>query len=273
VPLSTARMNEETSCEADLRLLNGIRSQKRVSVRIDDVTALTGETKTLIELCEEQGTGVALEIVPYFSDISSRSLQRCRIARDSIEIGQHGYSHILRSRHPWPKSEFSFSEVAAQRESDEVAIGKAILERQFPKEFRCGFSPPFDGMPTWLPECWVQLGGQYLSVMETKPTGARIPFVVNSIDIWNWKMCCRHSLSQVRNEIISSILRSGHAGLVLHPIHFSTPDSVAWLRRLCEWLRSGNVEFVLPSKSAQLQGSRVVESPYRRYSSLAPSQL
>ncbi len=262
---------EEESCEADLRKLSDILCRKMVSVRIDDVTDLTGTTKILIELCEEFGLGVSLEIVPYFAQISCNNLQRCRIAGDLIEVSQHGYSHILRSYRPGPKSEFTFCEVAIEKEADEIAKGKAALEKRFPKEFHNGFSPPFDGTPMWLPECWAQLGGEYISVMEARPAGTRIPFVVNSVDVWNWTIGSRYSLSHIRREIISSIVRSGHAGLVLHPTHFSFPEDIRWLRNLFKWLQRGKVEFVMPSRRAQLQCSRVIESPFRRYSSLAAS--
>ena len=262
---------EEESCEADLQKLTEILCCKTVSIRIDDVTDLSEKTTAPVELCEEFGLGVSLEIVPYFAEIACNNLRRCGIAGDLIEVSQHGYSHILRSYPPWPKSEFTFCDVAIDKEVDEIAKGKAVLEKRFPKEFRNGFSPPFDGIPMWLPECWAQLGGEYLSVMEARPTGTRIPFVVNSVDVWNWTIGRRYSLSRIRSEIISAIVRSGHAGLVLHPTHFSAPENIRWLRNLLQWLQRGKVEFVLPSRRAQLQSSRVINSPFRRYSSLAAS--
>jgi hypothetical protein len=266
--LQFAKMCNAISNDTDLQRLRDIRWHKKVSVRIDDVVALTETTKALIEESGRHAIGVSLEIIPYFSEISSKDFTRFKIPSDLIEVGQHGYSHILRAQLPWPKSEFSFSEVAVEKEIDEIAAGKAILERRFRREFQHGFSPPFDGLPAWLPECWAQLGGKYLSVIQSKPAGTRIALVANSIDIWNWKYFRRHTLQYVRSQIVSSILRSGHAGLVLHPIHFSTPDSIKWLRDLYDWLDQGGAEFVLPSKIAQLQSSKVIESPTRRYLSL-----
>jgi hypothetical protein len=261
-------LKEEESWEVDLQRLREMRC-KSVSVRIDDVTTLTDVTKSLVELCGEFGLGVSLEVVPYFTQISRARLLRCKIANELVEVGQHGYSHILRSCHPGPKSEFTFSEVGIEKEIDEIAKGKRILEKNFPKEFRNGFSPPFDGMPSWLGESWAQLGGQYFSVMEARPTGTRIPFVINSVDVWNWAMNRPHSLSHIRKEIISAVARSSHAGLVLHANHFVTTESMEWLRKLLNWLRGACVEFVLPSRCAGLQSLAVVTSPFRRYASVA----
>jgi hypothetical protein len=261
------RLTEARNVES--QVLQNVCCSKRVSIRIDDVTSLNGATRAIVELCSRHSIGVSLEIVPYLNDISHRDLARLTLRRTAIEVGQHGYSHVQRSHQAEPKSEFSWSAVGVEREMDEISKGKAILEKRFPEHFRKGFSPPFDGLPAWLPECWAQLGGKYLSVIQNRPVGARIPFTMNSIDIWNWERVRRHSSSRIRHSIVRSIFRSGHAGLVLHPGHFLNDESIAWLDRLLHWLLDTGVEFVLPSQVAKLQAAKVFSSTLRRYESLA----
>jgi hypothetical protein len=92
---------------------------------------------------------------------------------------------------------------------------------------------------------------------------------MNSIDVWNWQRVRRHSASRIRHSIVRSIVRSGHAGLVLHPCHFLNAESITWLDHLLLWLLDTGIEFVLPSQVAQLQAAKVFSSALRRYESLA----
>ena len=60
-----------------------------------------------------------------------------------------------------------------------------MIEAAFPNRFSGGFSPPFDGLPPWLPETWHSMGGTFISWLGANSfSGDHIPVRRAGVGVW-----------------------------------------------------------------------------------------
>ena len=92
------------------------------------------------------------------------------------------------------------------------------MEKEFPKRFTGGFSPPFDALPAWLPGLWHSFGGAFVSCLHTNSMpGARLPVTRAGVDVWDWSAARPLERDAVKQKLTLQLALDGHAGIVLHP--------------------------------------------------------
>jgi hypothetical protein len=92
------------------------------------------------------------------------------------------------------------------------------MEKEFPKRFSGGFSPPYDVLPAWLPALWHTLGGAFVSCLQTNSMpGAPLPVRRAGVGVWDWTMDRGLSRDAVTRKLVVQLALDGHAGIVLHP--------------------------------------------------------
>jgi hypothetical protein len=215
-------------------------------VRIDDVTSLSEEVLILIEWCHRFRLYASLEIIPYFCDFNELVLAELDRER-RLEVSQHGYAHIPSCDRLGRRGEFLGRPGSEPSPIDlrQIEWGRSTLLQLFPSRFKGGYSPPFDGLPPWLPTAWQKIGGSYLSVIWDEVLRPPLPVVRIRVEPWDWKRTCFRPADDIREEIIRSIQRDGQVGLVIHPQLLVHPSDRAKflqiLSTLASCLRSARV--------------------------------
>jgi hypothetical protein len=244
---------------------------KRLVIRVDDVTDLSFGVNGILKLAKTFRFHLSLEVIPYLNKLKDVDLDPFDPLQELIEVSQHGYCHLPRLAVGARQSEFSSNRaVPFERELKWLRSGKAILAQAFPRRFMLGFSPPFDSVPKWIAQAWKQLGGMFISTMEARPHGARIPTVRVPIDLWCWSHNRRRTTGALWGDIANCSNRLGYAGLVIHPQHFQTQNHLDWLQTLFADLSTIGFRTVRQSEMAVFQPAAIVVSPYRNYQSLGP---
>jgi len=188
-------------------------------IRIDDVVAPDPALSWLLRMLSSRRLRASLEVVPYLADFDERWLDALDPAGDLFEVSQHGYAHIPRSGADGKRHEFAPDSSDPTLDDDKgISWGKKRLEQAFPTRFSGGFSPPFDGFPTWLPSLWSEKGGKFISsVFIRRLEGAPIPVIRAGIDVWNWSRNEARGHRDVLRAIERQTKEDGHAGIILHP--------------------------------------------------------
>jgi hypothetical protein len=238
---------------------------KALFIRIDDVTALDGALRSLLSVLHQFNAHASLQVIPYLCDFDAYSLQAASYSKADVSIGQHGYCHVSPR---WSnRGEFCPHE-AVPSELYGLLKAKQSLEQRFGEYFDRGMSPPFDEIPAWLGEAWEQMGGHYISVIRNLPRSGRVPFVSACVDVWHWRGSRRASWSSIGRDLVSSCVRLGYAGIVLHPQHFRATPDLHWLEHLLDQLQESGVEMVKMSAVAQFQSMHTLSTSTRHYAAL-----
>jgi UDP:flavonoid glycosyltransferase YjiC (YdhE family) len=212
-PVARQQVSKESSiCRYTSRQ---IRGNLPLAIRIDDVVALDGNTRWLLELLAGHGLSASLETIPYL----------CRFTEDDLTaldpsglftVGQHGYAHIPRTLNGM-RGEFGIGLLPDEVEIGDITDGYATLRRRFPNRFKGGFSPPFDTLPEWLGPLWKELGGQFISCIWAEPRHPQVPVVRIPIEVWSWKEDVPVPIITIVESFRTWIRRRKYAGIVIHP--------------------------------------------------------
>lgn len=257
-------VSPESSTQPDLRASSAF-TKAALSVRIDDVGTFSPEFRELLLVFQDNGIPVSLEVVPYLCRFSDDELDSIDPTGTTIEVSQHGYCHLARKAAGTRKSEFVDATAGPLlEEGKDLTHGFSVLKNRFPKRFHGGFSPPYDSLPGWLAPFWLTLGGSYITMLQTRRLGARIPHLVMSIDPWDWNRNRFHSSGSIWNQAYEGGCRLGHAGIVLHHQHFTSKPALRWLDQMLSSLPDFSRR-TLPSELVSLAADRIARSPLRRY--------
>jgi hypothetical protein len=272
-PISDIRMFTNAT-ERVAEACRGISITKRFFIRIDDVLEIDDGLRNVLELLGVHKAIASLDVIPYLCTFEASDLDALGFRPELLEIGQHGYCHLQRGSFHANKSEFDLeSEAPFESDLDDLSYGMGTLNQRFASYFKGGFSPPFDGMPIWLGEAWEQLGGKFLSVMRNLPRSGRIPVVKASVETWNWQQGSRRSEAGIWQDICSSVVRIGYAGLVLHKQHLQTSKDLEWLGRMVSRLSEAGFVSIPMSTIALTQAENVKTGAGRVYRSLPHGNL
>jgi len=188
---------------------------KGLVIRIDDVTQVDYRLQQVLNACNTRRLPSSLEIIPFLSTLTDKLLDDWD-PYSLHEVAQHGYAHI-----PQVGLDGTVGEFIAELEPLDKYI-KANLEAGFnnmkllhPKRFYGGYSPPYDGLPGWLPSLWKEIGGIYLSIVSPR-ADLSLPSLITSVDVWHWKHNCFRPRDAILHDVYRSIHQTGYAGLVLH---------------------------------------------------------
>jgi hypothetical protein len=236
------------------RAATAIPRAKQLLVRIDDIAAITPTLTWIIHACRSRNLRPSLEVIPYLASITERDLDR--IDPTAIcEVSQHGYAHIP----GWfpgtrRRGEFAVQAPAAPPEAARLLRrGHRFLGRAFAGRFRGGYSPPYDGMPAWLPGLWSSLDGRYISWIATPPPPhEHLAHVQLSIDPWDWQRDRPKSAQSVAMRSLRALGACGSVGVVLHPQCLHEREQREDLERLLDALIAGGCRGRAVSEAADV---------------------
>ena len=188
-------------------------------IRIDDVVCQEAALCWLLDLLASRGMRASLEVVPYLVRLDQAFLDRFDPSGALFEVSQHGYAHVPSTPDSGRLCEFSpESATPTPEEYEAIARGKTQMEKEFPKRFTGGFSPPYDALPAWLPAMWHTLGGAFVSCLHTNSMpGAPLPVRRAGVEVWDWTMDRGFGRDAVTQMLVVQLALDGHAGIVLHP--------------------------------------------------------
>jgi hypothetical protein len=252
------------------KLCEAIKIEKQFFLRIDDVLEMDDALRHLLALLRKREMKASLEVIPYLCTFDSLDLERLGFKHDLLHVGQHGYCHLQRGPLYAHKSEFELeSETPSEWELNDLFSGIRFIREAFRNYFMGGFSPPFDGVPSWLGEAWEQAGGLFISVMRNLPARGRVPHVVASVETWNWKLGRRRDEESIWLDFRSSVARLGHAGLVLHKQHLRTAEDREWLDYMLSQVLDAGFKSVSMSDRAVRQADNIKTCEGRVYRSVS----
>jgi hypothetical protein len=208
--IATATVGPSRRDAGELRH-DGRAADRRLMIRVDDVTEASDELLMICELCAARQLRASLEVIPYLCQIDEQTLRRVTPDGFEFEVSQHGYAHLPR-RCEGRKTEF----VSAIGWRDVLQRSSHRLLELFPTTFTFGFSAPYDSYPPGLTHLWADVGGKYVSAIWAVVDDA-VPVVRLTDDPWNWSRNVPRPIAAVVENLERSFARSGSAGLVLHP--------------------------------------------------------
>jgi hypothetical protein len=243
-----------------------LKRGKQFLIRIDDVVEIDGELKWLLQLVRCLGFSATLEVIPQLCKISDQDLDRLELEEGAIEVSQHGCSHMMSAVASEWRSEFNVrSESPTSSDIYSIHQGHTIMKERFPRRFGGGFSPPYDGLPIWLPEVWKREGGKYISTIWKDTGSSLLPNVRVTAEVWDWAQNRRRTTAATIEDIVESMVKRGYGGLVLHPRLFRSQSNRTWLSYLLEALRDAGIEPRLPSDLRSLNMTQCPTSVSRAY--------
>jgi hypothetical protein len=227
------------------------------TIRIDDVASPEPGLTWLLQLLSSRGLCATLELIPYLMDFDQAFLDRFDSTRTLFEVSQHGYAHVLRAAQHSDKGEFSLDrDSPSANESEEIEEGATRLRGAFPDRWCGGFSPPFDGMPRWLPEYWQGLGGAFVSRLAlSRKEPYPLPVISAGIDLWDWARGCLRPRYEIAWLLARQAARGDHLGIVLYARCMWHPRSRARLVELLDCLQARGIGTVSLSKIAASPGA------------------
>lgn len=222
----------------------GRRTRTRATplvIRVDDVVCQEPALCWLLEVLATRGLRASLEVVPYLVEFDEEFLGSFDPSGELFEVSQHGYAHVPRTSDTGCRFEFSpESAMPTAEDVETIARGKRQMEKAFPKRFTGGFSPPYDALPPWLPARWYELGGAFVSCLQTNSVpGAPLRVVRAGVDVWNWAIHRAVDQDIVRKKLALQLALDGHAGIVLHPRCFRSRSAKLHLLSLLNAVEEG----------------------------------
>ena len=201
------------------RLFARLRSStepKHLFFRIDDVVEVDDALAWVLNQCVIRKIPTSLEVIPYLSNLTDTILDRWDPER-LILVSQHGYAHIPDISDDGHVGEYiNDPSPISKHVKNAIQIGYSSLKQRFPRRFCGGFSPPYDGLPSWLPEIWSSVGGQYLSTMHASSVEG-LPVINAEIDLWHWGTNRPRPLEALLLDIEQQMHRRNNIGVVVHP--------------------------------------------------------
>jgi hypothetical protein len=210
-----------------------------VMIRMDDVVDWGPELEWIIEECTRRQMPLSLEVIPYLSNLTDDTLDI--VSAGMIEVSQHGFAHL-----PQIDTDPDTGEFMGESNPPEQWVSRALeqgymkLQKNFPKRFHGGFSPPYDGLPNWLPDLWKSLGGCYISVSRVRGCSS-LPLLRMGVDLWNWTTNGPRPIQSVMEHTVSEIRKQGYAGIVGHPQLLANKRERDCFVQLLDFLAEANV--------------------------------
>ena len=199
--------------------LRAIKFPKPLVIRMDDVVGINPAIDWLFRICRDYGLSASLEIIPYLAHFNEAQLDK--IDQDQcIEVSQHGFAHLpdLTTGPPFQKGELVSNDPVSSRTGPILLRrGIRLMKKLFPERFKCGYSAPYDVIPSWLPAAWAQMGGKYISWIRPGPCVLNINNVRVTVDPWNWRAPGPQTVGVIAHNTLFSVRNYGYVGLVLHP--------------------------------------------------------
>lgn len=237
-------------------------------IRVDDVVCKEPALCWLLDLLATRGLRASLEVVPYLVEFDEEFLDSFDLSGTLFEVSQHGYAHVPGMSDGGSRCEFSpESAMPTGEDIETIARGKRQMEKTFPRRFRGGFSPPYDALPSWLAAQWHELGGAFVSCLQTNssPT-APLRVVRAGVDMWDWATNRAVDQDTVRKKLALQLALDGHAGIVLHPRCLRNRSAKLHLLRLLNALEEGFTtvslrDLALRKVDAAIRDGRIGRSP------------
>lgn len=217
--------------------LRGTIAPKELLIRLDDVIEMGPALEWLAALCRERNLFASLEVIPYLSQINERTLDN--LDKDGLlEVSQHGCAHVPQVAVSG-KGEFMAEPEPSPASLTLLRKGFYRLRRLFPRRFKGGYSPPYDGLPLWFPASWKKLGGQYISKIWGTLDPKQIANVRMPLETWNWQEGTQKPPAVIASMTLRAIQTDGRAGVVLHPQLLAIPSHRRMIERLIRALIEG----------------------------------
>jgi hypothetical protein len=196
--------------------LEQIARGKRLLIRIDDVIDMDDSLVWALSACQKRRLPASLEVVPYFTNLADSDFDALEKQDQLFEVSQHGFSHVPQVAAGMRGEYLAECKPLPSYISAQLSTGRRILQERFPARFRDGYSPPFDGLPPWLPRVWGKVGGRYLSIISATIRHWAIPIVRVGVDIWDWQNGRPRPLAETLRLLAAEMDTTGYAGIVLH---------------------------------------------------------
>jgi len=153
------------------------------------------------------------------------------------------------------KGEFMSEMTASVAASRLLRRGSRVMRSRFGERFRGGYSPPYDGLPHWLPTLWKTLGGRYVSYIWNPPLAGALPNVRLRLDPWDWRAGDQRPIGAIVSTALRAVREEGHAGIVLHTALLTDPAHRATVVGLIDALIEGGCESSLVSETSRARGT------------------
>lgn len=260
------RAVSDDSYDRELSPLRLFHSKPEFVVRIDDVVDLHDGLKYFIDCVLSLHVYCALEMIPFHCKLTEQALSSAGLSTRTVEVGQHGYSHLPCAGFESPRAEFDLHQpVPTATELQILSAGKVMIQQRLGSFFSGGFSAPYDRLAPWLAEAWAQLGGRFLSFVWERPNGALVKTVRVPVDIWDWKSRRLHTIDTIVQQICASTTRYGYTGVVLHQQHLRDVDVRRVVKKLLAGILRLGYKSVRFSTRAHFQSATTTASLYREY--------
>jgi hypothetical protein len=226
-PAKGAASHGLTTIQASLR---SIRGPKHFVLRLDDVTRLDYALRWMLDTCRKWHMPASLEVIPYLSELTAADLNEIDNEGTFFEVSQHGYAHMLQYGPGGIIGEY-VSEGMPLPDYVQRNLSRSCEDMRvtFGRRFHGGYSPPYDGIPTWLLKFWGSIGGRYISAIHPRTVNQGIAIIRVGVDPWDWSANTPRPLESVLQQIESEMRHTGYAGLVIHP-------EVVWDRGQCGYV-------------------------------------
>jgi hypothetical protein len=263
--LSNALLNPNAFDEKSSPFME-LRKRPELVVRIDDVVEVHDAMKEFIEFALKEGIPLALEVIPLHCRITGGSLSSLGLCSSTVEIGQHGYSHLPFDGFDSESAEFNPYLARPTMENLEcLRTGKVMMQQRFGSLFCGGYSAPYDRLAPWVAEAWHQLDGKFLSFIWERPNGARQAAVKVPVEVWNWRTGKLCTTDELLSHICETTTRAGYTGLVLHQQHFLDAEYLDSIKKLLLAIIKVGFHGVSLSSRALFQASTTTQSEFRVY--------
>ena len=228
-------MNHWKNLENELKAWMDEGKKVKLWWRDDDAADLTDSFKKLLDLITRGSPPIVIAAIP--SQISSKTVTAINtMPNKNIFVAQHGYSHSDNSSLGQKKIELG-GEYSLECIKLQLKIGRAILEKRFPKRFVPVLVPPWNRIdPEIIPHL------SHLNYLAISAFGTEDPYVVEiglkelncHIDIINWRNRRRFLGQDNILSIVCQLLRKYRSQKKVHDLpigllsHHIRHDKYAW---------------------------------------------
>lgn len=190
-----------------------------IFLRDDDVDEDEETLRHLLDISLSFSVPLNLEIIPGRLTASAKKLlkEHNRFHSTLLELHQHGWQHCNHEREG-KKCEFGISRSFHQQRED-IAKGKALLEKTFGDRFYPVFTPPWNRCTEETFKVLDELGFKVLSKDQNKQlvTGYSFKEISTTLDLYRWKgNRTMKSPDEITKALISQIERLKTLGILLH---------------------------------------------------------
>jgi len=211
-PYGIALRKRLERCERERRPID-------VFLRDDDVGQEERGLRRLLSTALTRAVPLCLEVIPGILTDSQVNLltEFKHFSPTLLELNQHGWMHFNHELNG-TKAEFGANRAFAQQLED-IARGKAILERTFAERFHAVFTPPWNRCTEVTLQALDQLGFRVLSRSRghVEATGHRFREIPITIDLYSRKLGKQmRPRDEMLGDLLGQIDEGVTIGLLLH---------------------------------------------------------